>query len=368
MGRQAKEISDLRDAARDAGIPLIGDSTAFLELLVAVERVTRRGAATVLIRGETGTGKELIARAVHYLGERADYPFVPVNCGTLPESLVENELFGHRPGAFTGASHESVGLVRLAHGGTLLLDEVDSLPQKAQVALLRFLQDGCFRPLGAAREEHAEVRVVAASNRCLEEEVRTGRFREDLYFRLNLMGLELPPLRERTGDVKLLAAHFLQTCAQRYGDAGKRLDSSTLCWFERHRWPGNVRELENLIHRHYLLSDDDELHIEPPLGLMEPPGGDDGERALQALTPDSAQLSYRAAKSRALQEFDRAYLTQMVRRTRGNVTQAAMLAGKERRAFGKLLKRYQITHEAVEGGTATGSNSTHLAGNDPGSL
>jgi len=356
LGSQVQEISDLRIAARDAGIPLIGESTTFLGLLRSVERVTRRGAATVLIRGETGTGKELIARAVHYLGERRNYPFVPVNCGALPESLAENELFGHRAGAFTGASHEAVGLVRLAHGGTLLLDEVDSLPAKAQVALLRFLQDGCFRPLGAAREERAEVRVVAASNHCLEDEVRAGRFREDLYFRLNLIGLDVPPLRARTGDVKLLAAHFLQTCAQRYGDAGKQLDAATLRWFDAHRWPGNVRELENLIHRQYLLSDDLVLHIEPPPGPL--PAGPDAD----AGTPpaESAQLSYRAAKSRALQEFDRAYLTQMVRRTHGNVTQAALLAGKERRAFGKLLKRYQIT--------ANGSNPTHIAGNDPGAV
>lgn len=339
MAVGTQDLAELQNRVRDSGIPLVGRSQAFMQLLAAVERVARRSSATVLVHGETGTGKELIARAVHYLGGRHAYPFVPVNCGALPESLAENELFGHRPGAFTGASNESVGLVRLAHNGTLFLDEVDALPAKGQVALLRFLQDGKFRPLGASREEHADVRVVAASNRNLEAEMRAGRFREDLYFRLNLISLQVPPLRTRQGDVQILASHFLSVCAQRYSDQAKRLHRSTLEWFSSYRWPGNVRELENLIHREFLLHDDHELIIEAPSGCEPAPA-----IACDAI-PALAHLSYRAAKSQALQEFDRAYLTQMVRRTRGNVTQAAILAGKERRAFGKLLKRYQIVSD-----------------------
>jgi DNA-binding NtrC family response regulator len=335
LAPRVRDIVELRNRVRESGIPLVGESDAFVALLAAVERVARRSSATVLVRGETGTGKELIARAVHYLGDRRAFPFVPVNCGALPESLAENELFGHRPGAFTGASHDSMGLVRLAHKGTLFLDEVDSLPAKAQVALLRFLQDGTFRPLGAAREEQAEVRVVAASNRCLETEMRAGRFREDLYFRLNLISLDVPPLRARRGDAQLLATHFLTVCSQRYRDRSRRLHPATLEWFDNYRWPGNVRELENLVHREYLLCDDDEMQIGAPAAMAAvagPPAVDD----------TLAHLSYRAAKSRALQDFDRAYLTQMVKRAQGNVTRAAALAGKERRAFGKLLKRYRI--------------------------
>jgi DNA-binding NtrC family response regulator len=323
------------------GIPLVGESPAFVELLRCVERVAENSAATVLIRGETGTGKELVARAIHYLGARSDFPFVPVNCGALPDALAENELFGHRSGAFTGATQESVGLLRLAHRGTLFLDEVDSLSLKAQVALLRFLQDGSFRPLGEAREERANVRIVAASNRRLEQEIMVGQFRQDLYYRLNLIALEVPPLRARSGDVRVLSQHFLRECAERYRAAAKRLDETTLAWFGEYTWPGNVRELENLIHRGYLLCDGEELRIAAPAGL---------ERHVPAQMVDEeviGQLSCRVAKSRALQEFDRAYLTRLMQRTQGNVTRAAELAGKERRALGKLLKRYQIPRAAL---------------------
>ena len=260
----AEDVTDVRVLAHRAGISLVGESPAFLELLRSVERIARHGGATVLIRGETGTGKEIIARAIHYLGARRDFPFVPVNCGALPDTLAENELFGHRPGAFTGATDESIGLLRLAHRGTLFLDEVDALPPKTQVALLRFLQDGSFRPLGTSREEKADVRIVAASNRCLKEEVRANRFRADLYFRLNLIALEVPPLRERAGDVRILSEHFLQECARRYRLPDKYLNDGSLVCLGDYAWPGNVRELENLIHRAYLLCDDEQLKISTP--------------------------------------------------------------------------------------------------------
>jgi transcriptional regulator with GAF, ATPase, and Fis domain len=326
--------ADVRVRARSAGISLIGESPAFLALLRSVERIAPHSAPTVLIRGETGTGKELIARAIHYLGARRDFPFVPVNCGALPELLAENELFGHRPGAYTGASNESIGLLRLAHRGTLFLDEVDSLSAKTQVTLLRFMQDGHFRPLGASKEEHVDVRILAASNRCLEEEMRAGRFRADLFFRLNLISLEVPPLRERQGDVRVLSHYFLKQCAQCYRLPEKRLPDATLSGLGEYAWPGNVRELENLIHRAFLLCDDEELTVTVPAGaprtsLSVPPVVNAG---------GIGALSYRAAKSRVLQEFDRMYLTHLMQRTDGNVTKAAQLAGKERRAVGKLLK------------------------------
>jgi two-component system response regulator GlrR len=340
------ELRDMRCRASGAGIALVGESPPFIELLRSVDRVARHGAATVMIRGETGTGKELIARAIHYLGARCDAPFVPINCGALPDQLAENEFFGHRAGAFTGATGESSGLLRLAHRGTLFLDEVDSLPAKTQVALLRFLQDGSFRPLGATREERVDVRIIAASNRDLEGEVRAGRFRADLFFRLNLIAVEIPPLRARAGDVGVLTQHFLKECVLRYRLADKRLNGRSLEALRAYAWPGNVRELENLVHRAYLLSDGELLEIAAPgAAAAAHPAPPPDETGAGTLPPDACQeLNYRLAKLRALQDFDRHYLTQLLQLASGNVTRAAQLAGKERRSLGKLLKRYGIGH------------------------
>ena len=344
MSTNFQNALDICARARKIGIPLVGESEQFLRLLQIVERAARHGSATVLIRGETGTGKELIARATHYLGPRSAFPFVPVNCGALPETLVENELFGHRSGAFTSAANDTAGLVRLAHRGTLFLDEVDSLPAKAQVGLLRFLQDGHFRPLGAPREERSDVRIIAASNGCLEDEVSANRFRQDLYYRLNLLAIDVPPLRTRRGDVRLLSQHFLREYAQRYSMPPKSLHGETMQWFDGYGWPGNVRELENLLHREWLLSEDDELRIPAPDAAKDKAT----VSICSALKSDAALAPYRLAKARALEEFDRAYLSGLLRRTHGNVSKAAQLAGKERRAFGKLLKRYRISRR-VEG-------------------
>jgi two-component system response regulator GlrR len=346
------DVIGIRHRASGAGIALVGDSPAFLGLLRSVDRVARAGAATVLIRGETGTGKELIARAVHYLGARSDAPFVPINCGALPDQLAENEFFGHRAGAFTGASGESLGLLRLAHRGTLFLDEVDSLPAKTQVALLRFLQDGSFRPLGSGREERVDVRIIAASNRDLEGEVKAGRFRADLFFRLNLIAVRVPSLRERAGDIRGLSQYFLGECARRYCLANKKIDDHALRRLCAYAWPGNVRELENLIHRAYLLGDGECLDIALPGDESELLCGLSSEDSPDADFPAddaSPQLGYRVAKLRALQEFDRNYLTRLLQRASGNVTRAAQLAGKERRALGKLLKRYGIERAADPG-------------------
>ncbi|MFD1295317.1 sigma 54-interacting transcriptional regulator [Lysobacter gummosus] len=326
-------------------MPLVGRSEAFLDMIKVVGRVARHGDATVLIRGETGTGKELVARATHYLGRRSSYPFVPVNCGALPEDLIENELFGHRAGAYTGAGAEVAGLIRLADRGTLFLDEIDALPLKAQVSLLRFLQDGCYRPLGGQREEASNVRVVAACNGCLEDEVKAGHFRRDLYYRLNLLSITVPPLRERGADIPLLSKYFLREFARRYASCEKDLHSHTLSWFLHYDWPGNVRELENLVHREYLICEGRELLIRAPSEFND----SDQQRALLGercaalpLQTDALATSYHLAKAHALEQFDRAYLTELIHRTHGNVTQAAALAGKERRAMGKLLKRYGI--------------------------
>jgi DNA-binding NtrC family response regulator len=307
---------------------LIGQSTAFLGAVALIER-SADFEAPVLLRGETGTGKELAARAVHYLGARRDAPFVPVNCGAVPEALVESELFGCERGAFTDAHARRVGLIATANGGTLFLDEVDALPPRAQVSLLRFLQDQTFRPLGATREQTGNVRIVAAASPRMEQLIETGCFRTDLAFRLDVLSIEMPPLRERCGDALLLAEHFAQRFARRYKVPLRPLDAASRIWLARHSWPGNVRELENRMHRATLLCGGETLNLQP--------GGESG-----AAKAAPVLQHYRYAREAALAEWERAYLAELLRATRGNVTRAADLAGKERRALGKLLKKHGI--------------------------
>jgi two-component system response regulator GlrR len=308
---------------------MIGESAAFRAVARLIERMAVYD-APVLIEGETGTGKELAARAIHYGGERGDRPFVPVNCGALPDSLIESELFGHRRGAFTDARDDRPGLVSLAHFGTLFLDEVDALTPKAQVTLLRFLQDQQYRPLGGRREERADVRVIAASNRPLDDLVERGAFRIDLMYRLKLMHLQLPPLRDRHGDVALLARHFLEVGSARFRRTVRPLAPETLAWFERYAWPGNVRELEHVVYHGLLLCDDAVITIAPPAAL--------------AAVGDAARddESYRHAKQRAIADFERSYLARLIDETHGNISAAARLAGTERRHFGRLLKKHRL--------------------------
>lgn len=321
--------------ASEAGVRLVGRSESFRRTLALIERVTRTD-ATVLIRGETGTGKEIVARYIHYGGARRDRPFVPVNCAALPDSLIENELFGHSRGAFTDARGEQRGLVRLAESGTLFLDEIDSLSPRAQGALLRFLEERRFRPLGSGQEMSANVRVVAACNRRLEDLCARGEFRQDLYYRIKLIELELPPLRARQGDAAVLAEYFILQCARRYACAGKRLHPGSLRQLDDYDWPGNVRELENLVHSEFLMTEGEEIELPLPEGLGRVTPSTQAAEAGERL-PD-----YRLARAQALERFDRAYLERLLAEANGNVTSAARLAGKERRALGKLLKRYRI--------------------------
>ena len=311
-------------------IRVIGRSRAFGIAQALIGKIAAFD-APVLIEGETGTGKELAARAIHYGGARAARPFVPVNCGAIPDSLIESELFGHRRGAFTDAREDKSGLVELARGGTLFLDEVDALTPKAQVTLLRFLQDQQFRPLGGRRDEQADVRVIAASNRSLERQVEAEAFRLDLLYRLKLLSLALPPLRERHGDIPLLAQHFVAKAAARYGKAELPIESATLAWFERYPWPGNIRELENLVSRAFLLAEGDVIS-EPA-----PPLVHQVERA------EAPPLNYRQAKNRAVAEFESVFLSRLFDQANGNVSAAARLSGTERRHLGRLLKKYGIT-------------------------
>jgi len=279
---------------------------------------------SALITGETGTGKDLFARAIHFLSRRQSRPFIAVDCAGIPDHLFENELFGHARGAYTDAHDEQKGLAALADKGTLFLDEIDSLSLASQAKLLRFLQDHQFKPLGANRYTHSDVRVIAATNRDLEQHVADKQFRSDLYFRLNVLRLELPPLRARAADIPLLARHFLEL----YLPPGvrKSLTPGALHRLSAHSWPGNIRELANIIQRAIIFS-----------------SGESIDRCDILLPQDSAATpagSFRVERREALQNFERGYIERVLRRNQGNITWAAREAGKERRAFGRLVKKY----------------------------
>lgn len=316
---------------------LVGRSPAFVQAMETVRRLIRCD-APVLISGETGTGKELVARAIHYLGARASGPFVPINCGALPDHLVENELFGHERGAYTDARTAELGAIGEAAGGTLFLDEVEALSPKAQSALLRFLQDREYRPLGGRRARHADTRVIAATNADLRDLSERRAFRPDLYFRLDILSVDLPPLRARERDVELLAKHFLALYARQYDLPPIALDRRCIPALQEYPWPGNVRELENLIHRQALLAESPQLFLRPgaPPQDLHSPEPRDGR------STSAEPGSFAAAKTRAIEIFERSYLTRLMAKTQGNVSQAARIADKERRALGKLLKKYAI--------------------------
>lgn len=334
----SKDLGDRTHAPDDdsipvsAGLNLVGDSPPFRDCLRLIRRMAACD-ATVLICGETGTGKELAARAIHYLGLRKSAPFIPVNCGALPENLVETELFGHARGAFTDAREARAGMVAQAEGGTLFLDEVEAMGPHAQVALLRFLQEREYRPVGGALIRGANVRVVASANVDLQVGATRGTFRQDLLFRLNVLPLQLPPLRERGDDVVTLAHTFLRRFSRQYSQPLKTLDADSLAFLRTHNWPGNVRELENLIQRHLLLNDSDVIRLVP--------GG--GAASAQAAP------SFREAKKQAIAEFERNYIAALLARTRGNISLAARLSGKERSRLCKLVKKYGLDRESFNG-------------------
>lgn len=319
-------------ACREYG--LIGYSEPFCRALRLIARLARYD-VPVLLEGETGTGKELFARALHYRGTRSAKPFVPVNCAALPDTLLENELFGHTRGAFTDARNEQRGLVAQADGGTLFFDEVHCLSPKGQATILRFLQDQQYRPLGTERLLRADVRIVAATNRVLDREVAQGAFREDLLYRLRVATVRLPALRERPEDIPLLAENALGRLCARYGVAPRRFDAESLAWLSTCTWPGNVRELENFVCRALVLSEEPVIHLDH--------AHHDGHcpRAVQG----SCQ-SFKEARAHALSEFETRYLSAMLSMTCGNVSEAARRAGKDRRVFGKLMKKHGIDRQA----------------------
>jgi DNA-binding NtrC family response regulator len=336
LGPKSPSLEDIQATlAGEIGLcQLVGQDPSFLK---ALSQVAIFGAsdAPVLLTGETGTGKELCARVIHLLSKRHHGPFIPVDCGAIPDHLFENEFFGHARGAFTDARSDQKGLVGLAEHGTLFMDEIDSLAPAAQSKVLRLLQEHTYRPLGSETFKQADLRSIAATNRNLEQMVSQKHFRSDLFFRINVLRIHLPALRERRADVILLTKHFIEDSCKAAGVPKKVLSLSAARKLEQHEWPGNVRELYNAVHRAVLLSPGPQIaasavDLNPTSDVRQVTGQD-----------------FRSAKLIAIEGFERDYVRQMLEKHDGNVTRASREAGKDRRAFGRLAKKYRIPGESA---------------------
>lgn len=322
---------------------LVGSSKAMRKVYRLATGVART-LTTVLLLGESGTGKELVARAIHRRSRRSDKPFIAVNCAAIPTELIDSELFGHARGAFTGATADRAGLFEEADGGTIFLDEVGDLPLPAQAKLLRALQQGEVKRVGANRITRVDARVVAATNADLKRKIKDGSFREDLYYRLKVVAIALPPLRERKDDIPLLAFHFLRKYARRAGRDVTRIGVDAMQVLREHSWPGNVRELENAVEHGVVMAQSSTIAARD-LPHFEKPGDDDfGASGMPGL--DGAvdvgslhTLPYAEAKRVLLGNFERAYLEAVLRNADGNVARAAKIAGLDRSNFRRLIKR-----------------------------
>jgi DNA-binding NtrC family response regulator len=336
------ENRNLRDQLQQAlGLEnIVGTSPAMTQVFELVKKAAR-SEANILVVGESGTGKELIARAVHANSPRASQAFVPVDCASLPEPLLESELFGHEKGAFTGAVRSKPGLMEVAHGGTLFFDEIGELPASLQVKLLRALQERQIRRVGGTSLIGVDVRVVSATNRDLREAAAKGQFREELYYRINVIAIKLPPLRERAGDVTLLAHAFLK----KYGQGRiTGIDDGAMQALEGYAWPGNVRELQNIIERACALAEGEILSRRDLPEHLLPPAA---PRAGAALGPgealgSGAGLPLKDAKERWLQVLEMSYLRDLLDRHGGNISAAAKVAGIDRKTFHRLINKYQL--------------------------
>jgi DNA-binding NtrC family response regulator len=308
---------------------MVGKDPNFLRVLAEAASFAA-GEAPVLLTGETGTGKELCARIIHLMSKRHNGPFIPVECGAVPEHLFENELFGHARGAFTDAHTDQNGLVALAQGGTLFLDEVDGFSLGIQGKILRLVQEKTYRALGSEHFRHTNVRIIAATNCNLEKSVREKQFRQDLFYRLNVLRVHLPPLRERKGDVALLARHFVDEICASAGMPKKVFSPASIRKLEEHDWPGNVRELYNTVQR----------------AAFSAPGTQIASAHIDfsrfQSTVEAQAEDFRSAKTVAIERFERGYVERLLEKYAGNVTHAAREAGKDRRAFGRLVKKYGL--------------------------
>ena len=331
--RLRRENVRLRQEMSRRAPPLVAEGPKMKEVMRVVQKVAP-APTTILIEGESGTGKELVARALHALSPRADRPFVAINCGSIPEPLIESELFGHAKGAFTDARTAKRGLFEEADGGTLLLDEVGELPLPVQPALLRVLQEGEVRRVGDSRSTRVDVRVLAATNRDLAAQVQAGKFREDLFYRLNVVQVRLPPLRERQDEIAALAERLLARHAERIGVAPRRLSPRALELLQRHRWPGNVRELENALERALVLSEDEEIGEEAlPEALQREA---DPRPIPSSLGPDDLSVK------RAQRVLEADLIRRALERTQGNRTRAAELLELSPRALLYKIREYGL--------------------------
>ncbi|HKK27641.1 MAG TPA: sigma-54 dependent transcriptional regulator [Gemmatimonadota bacterium] len=331
-----REVTRLREQVslerRYSGI--VARSSAMEDAVALAEKVARHP-STVLVTGESGTGKELIARLVHDLSPRKGAAFIPVNCGAIPENLLESELFGHVKGAFTGASSDRAGLFEEAHGGTLFLDEIGELPQNLQVKLLRALQEGEVRRVGSSRTSRVDVRVVAATARDLERLVKEGEFRSELYYRINVVRIHLSPLRHRSEDIPPLCRHFVAKFNRILDMRKKGFDAEAMKRLLDYSWPGNVRELENFVERAMVLSEDEEIGGELVAGLL--PSAEGGlDQALEVLSPDELSVKKHTAR------LERRLITRALQITEGNRTKASELLDLSYRALLYKIKDYEL--------------------------
>ncbi|NDV18351.1 response regulator [Pseudodesulfovibrio sp. JC047] len=312
---------------------LVGDSLAIRRLKEGIAAVAE-SEYTVLIRGESGTGKELVARTIHRLSGRREKSMLTVNCPAIPDQLLESELFGHVKGAFTGADRDRKGIFVSADGGTLLLDEIGDISPGIQTKLLRALQEGEIRPVGSSTTLPVDVRILASTNQPLEDKIKDGSFREDLYYRLNVLNLNVPALRDRSDDIALLARHFLTISCEEMKVAPKNMSPDAVAYLSTKAWPGNVRELQNFIRRLAVFSSSESLEL-VHLRLVEGLDGVPGEET-SGLTP------YKDAKEKVVDDFTRAYVEELLAETRGNVSEAARQSGLSRVALQKILKRLDV--------------------------
>ncbi len=340
--RLRREVRMLRGSqSRDYGFDaIIGSSPAMVAAKALLERIAASPASTVLLTGETGTGKDLAAKAIHYNSERASKPFVNITCSALPEQLLESELFGHERGAFTDARQQKRGLFETADGGTVFLDEIGEMTPGLQAKLLRFLEERTFKRVGGLADIRVDVRVIAATNRKLEDEVKAGRFREDLFYRLQVMPVRLPPLRERGGDIRLLVAHYIDRYNREFRKRVRGLQPDAQAMLEQYRWPGNVRELRNAIERAMLLADN---------GLL---GAEDFATLSKAVDTRDVPAS---AEGVNLETVERQLVIQALERAGGNQTQAGHLLGINRDQVRYRIEKFGLTkpgHEAMTSASA----------------
>ena len=317
---------------------IVGSSPRMLHIYQMVRQVAKTR-TNILITGESGTGKELIARAIHDNSERADQPFIPVNCGGIPETLVESEFFGHKKGAFTGASQDKMGLLEAAHGGTIFLDEVGELSITMQVKLLRAVQERSFRAVGGTRDISVDIRIISATNKQLEDEVIEGRFREDLFYRLNVIEIKVPALRERKGDLRILTQHFIEKFSKEMGKEVTKVSSYAIDLLKKYNFPGNVRELENLIERSVALSS---TNILLPDSLAMSIHKRRWIEGVQNKRFDLDEVPHGVALDNILADIEQAYLKKALECTGGNKNKAAELLGITFRSFRYRLDKLNI--------------------------